>query len=292
MPSVKLQLKSFLGNQLQFKKQGLLTGRSRALHILAVPEREPATLGASVNQCSCSSSLIMGKVKKGVKKFQKKQASGGVHKKKKLHFRRDNARAAEAAKAVEEAEKAPNRRGIDRAFCPASRPVACDKSPDGIQQQLQLSQVVVLTQIYFAESPAKSKKVAEKLDVDDFLSGGFEQVQADSDVSSQGGDSENEDDLSEQSDPESIADDTADADAAAESTSESDGMLPHTFHLGAKLTSNSACKAQIQCMHVCKAEDSEPSTMYTTSLHNRPPVCQNYAFAMLWHQQHKRHPIC
>lgn len=56
----------------------------------------------------------MGKVKKGVKKFQKKQANGGVHKKKKLHFRRDNARAAEAAKAVEEAANAPKRRGANR----------------------------------------------------------------------------------------------------------------------------------------------------------------------------------
>lgn len=53
----------------------------------------------------------MGKVKKGVKKFQKKQAGGGVHKKKKLHFRRDNARAAEAAKIAQEAENAPKRRG-------------------------------------------------------------------------------------------------------------------------------------------------------------------------------------
>ena len=41
----------------------------------------------------------MGKIKKGVKKFQKKLAGGGVHKKKKLHFRRDKA---EAAKAAEE----------------------------------------------------------------------------------------------------------------------------------------------------------------------------------------------
>lgn len=39
----------------------------------------------------------MGKVKKGVKKFQKKIAGGGVHKKKKLHFRRDKAEAAKAA---------------------------------------------------------------------------------------------------------------------------------------------------------------------------------------------------
>ena len=42
----------------------------------------------------------MGKVKKGVKKFQKKIAGGGVHKKKKLHFRRDKAEAAKAAAAT------------------------------------------------------------------------------------------------------------------------------------------------------------------------------------------------
>ena len=42
----------------------------------------------------------MGKVKKGVKKFQKKIAGGGVHKKKKLHFRRDKAEAVKAAAAA------------------------------------------------------------------------------------------------------------------------------------------------------------------------------------------------
>ncbi len=44
----------------------------------------------------------MGKVKKGVKKFQKKIAGGGVHKKKKLHFRRDKAEAAKAAEVQEQ----------------------------------------------------------------------------------------------------------------------------------------------------------------------------------------------
>ena len=47
----------------------------------------------------------MGKIKKGVKKFQKKLAGGGVHKKKKLHFRRDKA---EAAKAAEERATVPD----------------------------------------------------------------------------------------------------------------------------------------------------------------------------------------
>ncbi len=46
-------------------------------------------------------SASMGKVKKGVKKFQKKIAGGGVHKKKKLHFRRDKADAAKAAESQE-----------------------------------------------------------------------------------------------------------------------------------------------------------------------------------------------
>lgn len=91
--------------------------------------------------------------------------------------------------------------------------------------------VKVSTRLHNAEAPAKSKRPAEKLDVDDFLSGGFESVQADSDVSSQGGDSENEDALSEQSEPEAMADDTADVDTAAESTSESDGTQLHTLHL-------------------------------------------------------------
>ena len=91
--------------------------------------------------------------------------------------------------------------------------------------------VKVSTILDNAEAPAKSKRPAEKLDVDDFLSGGFESVQADSDVSSQGGDSENEDALSEQSEPEAMADDTADVDTAAESTSESDGTQLHTLHL-------------------------------------------------------------
>lgn len=47
----------------------------------------------------------MGKVKKGVKKFQKKIAGGGVHKKKKLHFRRDKAEAAKAAASAEPSVK-------------------------------------------------------------------------------------------------------------------------------------------------------------------------------------------
>lgn len=42
----------------------------------------------------------MGKIKKGVKKFQKKIAGGAVHKKKKLHFRRDKADAAAFAAAA------------------------------------------------------------------------------------------------------------------------------------------------------------------------------------------------
>lgn len=46
----------------------------------------------------------MGKIKKGVKKFQKKIAGGAVHKKKKLHFRRDKADAAKAAAAAASAE--------------------------------------------------------------------------------------------------------------------------------------------------------------------------------------------
>ena len=50
----------------------------------------------------------MGKVKKGVKKFQKKIAGGGVHKKKKLHFRRDKAEAAKAAAAVSPAPSKSN----------------------------------------------------------------------------------------------------------------------------------------------------------------------------------------
>lgn len=61
---------------------------------------------------------------------------------------------------------------------------------------------------------------AEKLEIDDFLNGGFESVQADSDVSSQGGESDIEDDISEQSEPASTADELVDA---AESASESEG---------------------------------------------------------------------
>ena len=48
----------------------------------------------------------MAKVKKGVKKFQKKIAGGGVHKKKKLHFRRDKADAAKAAEVREQSAAA------------------------------------------------------------------------------------------------------------------------------------------------------------------------------------------
>ena len=54
----------------------------------------------------------MGKVKKGVKKFQKKIAGGGVHKKKKLHFRRDKAEAAKAAEAVEATAANPAASGV------------------------------------------------------------------------------------------------------------------------------------------------------------------------------------
>ena len=52
----------------------------------------------------------MGKVKKGVKKFQKKIAGGGVHKKKKLHFRRDKADAAKAAQVQEQAVAAERKK--------------------------------------------------------------------------------------------------------------------------------------------------------------------------------------
>ena len=58
----------------------------------------------------------MGKVKKGVKKFQKKQAGGAVHKKKKLHFKRDNAKAAQAAQAAQEAELVQKLKGAN--VCP------------------------------------------------------------------------------------------------------------------------------------------------------------------------------
>lgn len=50
-------------------------------------------------RCEAPDSKNMAKVKKGVKKFQKRIAGGGVHKKKKLHFRRDKADAAKAAEA-------------------------------------------------------------------------------------------------------------------------------------------------------------------------------------------------
>ena len=54
----------------------------------------------------------MGKIKKGVKKFQKKIAGGGVHKKKKLHFRRDKAEAAKAAEShVQSAAAEKNKAG-------------------------------------------------------------------------------------------------------------------------------------------------------------------------------------
>ncbi len=52
----------------------------------------------------------MGKVKKGVKKFQKKIAGGGVHKKKKLHFRRDKADAAKAAEVQEQSVAAQRKK--------------------------------------------------------------------------------------------------------------------------------------------------------------------------------------
>lgn len=74
-----------------------------------------------------------------------------------------------------------------------------------------------------AAASGNTQKVTEKLDVDDFLNGGFATVHADSDVSSQGGESDTEAALSEQSEPESMEDDLAGAEAAQESTSESDG---------------------------------------------------------------------
>lgn len=52
----------------------------------------------------------MAKVKKGVKKFQKKIAGGGVHKKKKLHFRRDKADAAKAAEVREQSAAAKEKK--------------------------------------------------------------------------------------------------------------------------------------------------------------------------------------
>ena len=53
----------------------------------------------------------MAKAKKGVKKFQKKIAAGGVHKKKKLHFKRDKAEAAKAVAPVEPSAQSKGKPG-------------------------------------------------------------------------------------------------------------------------------------------------------------------------------------
>ncbi|DBA84942.1 TPA: hypothetical protein ACH3X2_005684 [Trebouxia sp. C0005] len=127
----------------------------------------------------------MGKVKKGVKKFQKKIAGGGVHKKKKLHFRRDKADAAKAAQ-VQEQAVAAERKKSDKA------------------------------------KPAK--RAPAELSVDDFLDGGFMSVDVQQDQLSDSGDSEAEagdDAATMDSDAEQDAHDMTAADDAG-SASESD----------------------------------------------------------------------
>lgn len=128
----------------------------------------------------------MGKVKKGVKKFQKKIAGGGVHKKKKLHFRRDKADAAKAAEVQEQSVAAQRKK---------------------------------------SEKAKPAKRAPAELNVDDFLNGGFMSVDAQQDQLSDSGDSEGEagdDAATMDSDAEQDAHDMTSAAADANSASESD----------------------------------------------------------------------
>ncbi|KAL3162814.1 hypothetical protein ABBQ32_009271 [Trebouxia sp. C0010 RCD-2024] len=140
----------------------------------------------------------MGKIKKGVKKFQKKIAGGAVHKKRKLHFRRDKADAAKAAAAAAAATAS------------AESPVLGASKPGANKQS------------------SKAKR-AEELDVDDFLNGGFMAVDADRDQDSDIADSSDDepDTAALASDDEQDAYDATSAAAdGASSSDESDGVDP------------------------------------------------------------------
>lgn len=125
----------------------------------------------------------MGEIKKGVKKFQKKLAGGGVHKKKKLHFRRDKA---EAAKAAEE------------------RATVADPTPKSTGK------------------PKAVKQKPGELDVNDFLNGGFMSVDAEQDQHAESSQSEDDLSSAEDAALDSDAEQEGTLDAGLEPGTESE----------------------------------------------------------------------
>lgn len=164
----------------------------------------------------------MGKIKKGVKKFQKKIAGGAVHKKKKLHFRRDKADAAKAAAAAASAE-----------------PSVPSTSKPGANKQ-----------------STKAKR-AEDLDVDDFLNGGYMAVDANKDQDSDAIDSSDDEAgaAALASDDEQDAYDATSAAADdASSSDESDGSEPVQAQNKQYRTEIASHQAQLEAL---KQQDPE-----------------------------------